>query len=70
MVKFVLARSDFGDRGLERGRTERRRRAIDLGGRALDHVGLALLVLKLGLSRRRGVRNLRQPRVEARDRVV
>jgi hypothetical protein len=41
-----------------------------LGGRVLDHVGLALPVLKLGLSRRRAVRNLRQPRVEARDRIV
>jgi len=45
-------RSDFCDREVERRGTERRRGAIDLGGRALDHVGLALLVLKLGLAGR------------------
>ena len=69
-VEFVLARSDFCDRKIERRRAERRRGTIDLGGRALDHVGLALLVLQLGLSGRRRVRDLRQPRIEARDGVV
>ena len=70
LVEFVLARGDFGDREIERGRAERRRGAIDLGCGALDHFGLALLVLHLGLPGRRGVGNLRQPRIEARDRVV
>ncbi len=69
-VQFVLARSDFRDRKVERARAQRRGGAIDLRGGALDHLGLALPVLKLGLSGRRGVGNLRQPRVEARDRVV
>ncbi len=69
-VEFVLARGDFRDREIERGRAERRRGTIDLGGRALDHLGLALLVLKLGRSRALRVRDLRQPRVEARDRIV
>ena len=68
-VEFVLAGGDFGDRGIERGRTDRRRRAVDLGCRALDHLGLALLVL-LGVARRLRIGDLRQPRVEARDRVV
>ncbi len=69
-IKFALARSDFCDRKIERRRAERRGGTIDLGGCALDHLGLALLVLKLGLSRRLRVRNLRQARVEARDGVV
>ena len=69
-IKFALARSDFRDREVERRRAERRRGAIDLGRGALDHVGLALPVLKLGLFRRLRVRDLRQPRVEARNGVV
>ena len=74
VVEFVLACGDFRDRGIERGRADRRRRAIDLGGvdlgcRALDHLGLPLLVLQLGASRRR-IRDLRQPRIETGDRVV
>ena len=69
-VEFVLARGDFGDRKIQRGRTERRRGAIDLGCGPLDHVGLTLLFLHLGLPGRRGVGNLRQPRVEARNGVV
>ena len=68
-IEFVLARRDFRDRKIERRRAERGRGAIHLAGRALDHLGLALLVLELGLSRLR-VGDLRQPRVEARDRVV
>ena len=55
IVEFALARGDFRDREIERGRAERRRRAIDLGGGALDHLGLALRVLELGLFRRRRV---------------
>ncbi len=70
IVKFALARGDLCDRDVERRRAEGRRSAIDLGRRALDQVGLALLVLKLDLSRRRGIGDLRQPRVEARDGVV
>ena len=69
-VEFILARGDFGDRKVHRGRAERRRGAIDLGCGALDHIGLALLVLHLGLPGRRRIRNLRQPRVEARNGVV
>ena len=69
-IEFVLARGDFGDRKIERGRAQRRRGAIDLGCGALDQFGLALLVLHLGLPGRRRVGNLRQPRVEARDGVV
>ena len=69
-VEFVLARGDFGDRKIQRGRAERRRGAIDLGCGPLDHVGLTLLFLHLGLPGRRGVGNLRQPRVEARNGVV
>ena len=69
-IKFVLARGDFRDREIERGRAERRRGTIDLGGGALDHLGLALLVLQLGLLAGCRVRDLRQPRVEARDGVV
>ncbi len=69
-VEFVLARSDFRDREIERGGAERRRGAIDLGGGALDHLGLALLVLRRGLPRRLRVRDLRQPGVEPRDGVV
>ena len=49
VIKFVLAGSDFRDREVERLRAERRGRTIDLSGRALDQVGLALRVLKLGL---------------------
>ena len=69
-VEFVLARGDFGDRKIHRGRAERRRGAIDLGCGPLDQVGLTLLFLHLGLPGRRGVGNLRQPRVEARNGVV
>ncbi len=69
-VEFVLARGDFGDRKIQRGRAERRRGAIDLGCGPLDHVGLTLLFLHLGLPGRRGIGNLRQPRVEARNGVV
>ena len=69
-VKLALARRDLCDRDVERRRAERRRGAIDLGSRALDQVGLALLVLKLDLSRRCRIGDLRQPRVEARDGVV
>ncbi len=54
-IKFVLARDDLGDRKIHRGRAERRRGAIDLGGGALDHVGLTLLFLHMGLPGRRGV---------------
>jgi hypothetical protein len=69
-VEFVLARGDFGDRKIHRGRTERRRGAIDLGSGTLDQVGLTLLFLHLGLPGRRGIGNLRQPRVEARNGLV
>jgi len=78
-VELVLARGDFGDRKVHRGRAQRRRLAI--GGRglglrrvnlacgALDGCGLALLpvlVLALGL----WTGNLRQPGIEPRDGVV
>ncbi len=55
IVEFVLARSDFCDRRVERDRAQRGRRAIDLASGALDHLGLALLVLKLSLPRGRRV---------------
>jgi hypothetical protein len=58
-VEFVLARGDFGDRKIHRGRAERRRGAIDLRCGPLDHVGLAQLFLRLGLTGGCGVRNLR-----------
>ena len=69
-VEFVLARGDFGDRKIQRGRTERRRGAVDLGCGPLDHIGLTLLFVHLGLPGRRWVGNLRQPRIEARNGVV
>ena len=69
-VEFVLARGDFGDRKIQRGRAERRRGAIDLGCGPLDLLGLTLLFLHLGLPGRRWVGNLRQPRIEARNGVV
>ena len=50
MVQFALARSDFRDREIKRRRAERRRGTIDLGRRALDHLGLALGVLELALA--------------------
>ena len=54
-IEFVLARSDFRDRDIERRRADRRRGTIDLGRGALDHLGLALLVLKRHWFRRRRV---------------
>ncbi len=68
-IEFVLARGDLRDRDVERGRAERRGGTIDLGGGAFDHLGLPRLVL-LNLLRCPRVRDLRQPRVEAGDRVV
>ena len=55
LIKFVLARSDFRDGDVERRRADGRRGAIDLGGGAFDHVGLALLVLRPGRFCRGGV---------------
>src|SRR4051794_474835 len=69
-IKFALARSDFCDRKAERGGAERRRGAIDLGGRALDHLGLPLPVLKLCLYRGCRGCDLRQARVEPQDGLV
>ncbi len=40
-----------------------------MGGGALDHFGLALRVL-LALAGMHGIGDLRQPRIEARDRVI
>src|SRR5438067_9327255 len=68
-IKFALARNHFCDCKTERGGAERWRGTIHLGSRALDHLGLALPVLKLGLCCRRAG-NLRQPRLEAQDGVV
>ncbi len=69
IVEFALARGNFRDRGIHRGRAERRGGTIHLVRGALDGVlGLALLVLA-GFFTRRG-RDLRQPCVEPRDRVV
>src|SRR5207248_2400634 len=69
-IEFVLARSDFRDRGIERDRARRRRGAIDMACGALDRLGLALLVGKLGVACVLRIRNLRQPRIQARDGIV
>ena len=68
-IKFALARNHFCYCKTERGGAERRRRTIHLGSRALDHLGLALPILKLSLCCR-WAGNLRQPRLETQDGVV
>jgi hypothetical protein len=70
LVEFVLARGDFRDGGIEARRAQRRRVAIDLLGGALHQLGLALPVLHLRLVGSLRIADLRQPRIEARDRVV
>ena len=82
VVEFILACGDFRDRGVERGGAEWRRGTIDVCRGALDGLGLVLavvtralaLVLTGALGRRRAgglrIRNLRQPRVEPRDRIA
>ena len=82
VVEFILACGDFRDRGVERGGAEWRRGTIDFCRGALDGLGLVLavvtralaLVLTGALGRRRAgglrIRNLRQPRVEPRDRIA
>jgi hypothetical protein len=66
VIGFTLASGRFRNRKIKRGRTERRRRAIELVGRALGHFRL----YTGRLAARARTRNLRKPRVKARNGIV